>query len=185
MAYEDDDYYGGKHEEWEDPQVEKAKEALMKELFNKFPGGVFYGRQIQVLFENRFFHWITSAALKELVDEGIINAHKENLLGRVSVMLYWSRGNRYWRRKGNRKIDIIKEFSAPGFGRKLGNQAEMLFDASLPRFGFIPKGQNVKEYGDIKWEETGHDLDRVFERDGVSYGTEIKIKLTYIDKDEL
>jgi hypothetical protein len=180
-----DDYYKGGHEEWEDPQVEKAKEAIMGELFNKFPEEVFYGRQIQVLFENRFFHWITSAALKELVNEGVLIALKEVLLGPVSVMLYWSKGNRYWRRKANRKIDIIKEFSAPEFGRALGKQAEMLFDASLPRFGFIPKGQDVREYGDIRWEKTGHDLDRVFERDGIAYGAEIKNKLTYIDKDEL
>jgi hypothetical protein len=188
MAYDEDyyeDYYNGGYEEWEDPQVEKAKEALMEELFNKFPEEVFYGRQIQVLFENIFFHWITSAALKELVDEGVIIALKEVLLGPVSVMLYWSKGNRYWRRKANRKIKIIKEFSAPAFGRQLGNQAEMLFDASLPKFGFIPKGQDVTQYGDIIWKKTGHDLDRVFERDGIVYGVEIKNKLTYIDKDEL
>jgi hypothetical protein len=36
-----------------------------------------------------------------------------------------------------------------------------------------------------KWQKTGHDLDRVFERDGIAYGAEIKNKLTYIDKDEL
>lgn len=188
MVYSEDfydDYYNGGYDEWEDPQVKKAKEALMEELFNKFPEEVFYGRQIQVLFESRFFHWITSAALKELIDDGVVMAVKEVLLGPVSVMLYWSKGNRYWRRKANRKIAIIKEFSAPEFGRALGNQAEMLFDAALPRFGFFPKGQNINEYGNIKWEKTGHDLDRVFERDGIVYGAEIKNKLTYIDKDEL
>jgi hypothetical protein len=187
MVYEEDfnDDYNGNYGKWEDPQVEMAKEALMEGLFKKFPEEVFYGRQIQVLFENIFFHWITAAALKELVDEGAIIALKEVLLGAVYVMLYWSKGNRYWRRKANRKIAIIKEFSIPEFGRALGNQAEMLFDAAFPRYGFFPKGQNIKEYGDIKWEKTGHDLDRVFERDGIGYGAEIKNKLAYIDKDEL
>jgi hypothetical protein len=37
----------------------------------------------------------------------------------------------------------------------------------------------------VKWEKSGHDLDFVFEKNGVAYGCEIKNTLGYIDKDEL
>ena len=37
----------------------------------------------------------------------------------------------------------------------------------------------------MNWEKSGHDLDFVFEKDGVAYGCEIKNTLGYIQKDEL
>ncbi len=60
-----------------------------------------------------------------------------------------------------------------------------MFDAALPRFGFMPKGQKVRSYGGREWTETGHDLDRVFERDGICYGAEIKNTLEYIPHEEM
>lgn len=47
-----------------------------------------------------------------------------------------------------------------------------MFDAALPRGGFVPRGWNVREYAGRRWNETEHDLDRVFIRDGVAYGAE-------------
>lgn len=43
----------------------------------------------------------------------------------------------------------------------------------------------MRSYGERRWTETGHDLDRVFERDGIAYGAEIKNTLPYIDRNEL
>jgi hypothetical protein len=60
-----------------------------------------------------------------------------------------------------------------------------MFDAALPKVGFIPAAANVKQYRGRTWTKTGHDLDRVFERDGIHYGAEIKNTLRYIDREEL
>jgi hypothetical protein len=60
-----------------------------------------------------------------------------------------------------------------------------MFDAALASVGFIPTGRKVRAYGDKTWTETGHDLDRIFLRDGVAYGTEVKNTLGYIGRDEL
>lgn len=60
-----------------------------------------------------------------------------------------------------------------------------MFDAALPTGGFMPRAKDVREYEGRKWEQTAHDLDRVFERDGVRYGVEIKNTLPYIDRREL
>jgi hypothetical protein len=43
-----------------------------------------------------------------------------------------------------------------------------MFDAALPRFGFMPVGTKVRSNEDRTRMETGHDLDRVFVRDGVA-----------------
>jgi hypothetical protein len=40
-------------------------------------------------------------------------------------------------------------------------------------------------YGGLKWEKSKHNLDFVFEKDGVAYGCEIKNMLGYIQKEEL
>lgn len=60
-----------------------------------------------------------------------------------------------------------------------------MFDAALPRFGFMPKERKVRSYAGREWTETGHNLDRVFERDEIPYGAEIKNTLEYIPRDEL
>lgn len=60
-----------------------------------------------------------------------------------------------------------------------------MFDAALPTVGFMPKGKDVRDYGGGKWEKTGHDLDRVFEYEGVGYGAEVKNTLDYIPAEEL
>jgi hypothetical protein len=57
----------------------------------------------------------------------------------------------------------------------------MLFDAALPAFDLMPKGQAVTAFNGKTYSTTGHNLDRVFERDGIAYGAEIKNTLSYID----
>lgn len=48
-----------------------------------------------------------------------------------------------------------------------------------------PLASNTRSYKDRTWKETEHDLDRIFELDGVGYGVEIKNTLRYIPIDEL
>ncbi len=59
-----------------------------------------------------------------------------------------------------------------------------MIDAGLPRVGFMPAAVEVRSWQGIVWTETGHDLDRVFTRDGLCYGTEIKNRLSYIGQAE-
>jgi hypothetical protein len=79
----------------------------------------------------------------------------------------------------------VRGFSTPEFGRALGHQGEMLFDAALPTKGFLPRAWNARAWNDREWTETAHNFDRIFERDGVAYGAEIKNTLVYIPSDEL
>ena len=174
-----------------DRRTDDAKAAVL-ELLEANPQRVFYGRQIEVLLERQFFHWITARGLNEAVLEGRIQSFTSPLMGEGPVTanmplirFFWSRRNRYWRRQAEAVRRLVREFSRPECGRALGHHGEQMFDAALPRAGFMPRGRNVRQYGDKKWTETGHDLDRVFERDGIAYGVEIKNTLDYIERGEL
>ena len=167
-----------------DGYVDRAKSAL-KELFEREFESVFYQRQLQVMFEKDYFHWITVRALSELVEEGVITAESLPLPGTGSIRLYRSNGYRYWKRDADEIVKLVSQFSESSFTYALGAHGEMMFDAALPTVGFMPMGTKVRSYGGVEWTESKHDLDRVFERDGIAYGAEIKNTLSYIERGEL
>jgi hypothetical protein len=167
-----------------DAYVDLAKESL-KKFFEDNSNKVFYQRQLVVIFEKEYFHWITVRALGELVGERILAATECPLPGIGNIIFYRSPTYRYWKRAASEVVRLVSQFSTPSFAHALGAQGETMFDAALPRCGFMPNGQKVRRRGELEWTETGHDLDRVFERDGIAYGTEIKNTLSYIDKEEL
>ena len=168
-----------------DREIDEARDVLLRDIFAAQPDRVFYGRQIELLVERRFFHWITTRALGELAAEGRIESRVTELRAGLVVRFYWSRRNRYWRRAAARIGELVSEYAQDRVGHALGNHGEMMFDAALPKVGFMPRGEDVREWAGHRWEKTGHDLDRVIERDGVLYGVEIKNALDYIERDEL
>jgi hypothetical protein len=171
-----------------DPVVDLAKEEL-KNLFAEEPESVFYQRQLQVMFEKKYFHWITAHALSELVGEGRLALEVLPLPGSGTatgtISIFRAVSYRYWKRQADEIVKLVCAFSRPSFTLALGAQGETMFDAALPTVGFMPTGRKVRSYGGLEWTKTGHDLDRVFERDGIAYGAEIKNTLGYIEKVEL
>ncbi|HWY23071.1 MAG TPA: hypothetical protein VNX26_17735 [Candidatus Acidoferrum sp.] len=167
-----------------DQVVDQAKDAI-RAFFDHERASVFYKQQLEVIFEGDFFHWVTSRALSELAAEGHIAVEREELPGIGAIMLYHATAHRYWRRQAQDVIALVGQFSAPAFTAGLGAQGELMFDAALPTAGFLPTARKVRAYGGKEWKETEHDLDRVFERDGIGYGAEIKNTLKYIPRREL
>lgn len=167
-----------------DPVVDRAKEELRK-FFESEPAELCYQRQLQVMFEGTYFHWITARALSELAAEGHIASDVEPLPPTGTITFYRAKSHRYWRTHAKEIIELVTQFSAQPFTQGLGAQGELLFEAALAGAEFKPTGRKVRSYGGKTWTETGHDLDRVFERDGVAYGAEIKNTLPYIPRDEL
>lgn len=167
-----------------DSKVDEAKEFLSR-FFDENQKTVFYEHQIEVMHEKRFFHWITGKALHELDAEEKIASELVPLAGEVQIRFYRRKSHRNWKRQAKEILKLVNNFSNEDFARGLGRHGEQMFDAALPRIGFIPKGKNVRTYNDRTWEETGHDLDRVFEHGGVAYGTEIKNRLSYMDLEDI
>jgi len=167
-----------------DSFADLAKSELVK-LFEEQPESVFYQRQLQVMFEKRYFHWVTVRALSELAREGVLAIEVLPLPKTGTITFYRASSYRYWKRDADEVVKLVSRFSDSSFTSALGAQGETMFDAALPTVGFLPKGRKVRSYGAAEWTETKHDLDRVFERDGVAYGAEIKNTLGYIERVEL
>jgi hypothetical protein len=167
-----------------DAMVDTAKEAL-REFFERERKEVFYKRQLQVIFEDKFFHWITDRALTELAAESHVAEETVEVPVIKHITFYRATTHRFWKRQAAEITELVLRFSDPEFTKAIGAHGEQMFDAALPRFGFMPIGSKVRSFREKEWVETGHDLDRVFVRDGIAYGTEIKNTLKYIPRDEM
>jgi hypothetical protein len=53
------------------------------------------------------------------------------------------------------------------------------------RSQFVMGSRNTREHRGKLWLQTEHDLDFIFERDGIAYGIEVKNTLGYMDGKEL
>ena len=171
-------------EKAEDEYVEQAKPALMK-FFDENKDTVFYLKQLQVLFEKPFFHWVTARALYALDDDGLVGSEITSSEGGTRVRLFFRRGYRYRRRQASRLLEIIDEMSKPEVGEACGEQADVLFYNALMGRRFLAYGQDIREFRGTVWEETERDLDFIIERDDVAYGCEVKNRWDYISRDEL
>jgi hypothetical protein len=167
----------------DDPAVRELEPQLLG-LFHGQPEAVFYEKQLEVRFEDRFFHWVTARALRELVRNKQVKTELQELTGGTPIRFYFHRQNRYWKRRAEEVRKLVLLFSDQTFATALGTQGELLIDAGLPRIGFQPMADTVRSWAGKDWVETGHDLDRVFQRDAISYGAEIKNRLSYIPRDE-
>jgi hypothetical protein len=167
----------------DDLKLDEASSRLLR-FFDEQPDEVFYEMQLEVIFEDDYFHWITTKALARLRDGGKIHSSLELLPDVGNIRFYFHRRNRYWRRKAAEIKSLVQMFSRPSFTRALGNQGELLTDAGLSRVGFMERARNVSEFNGARWTESKHNLDRIFEKDGIFYGTEIKNRLSYISQSE-
>ena len=157
----------------------------IRELYEEDRESVYYIRQLQVKFEKKYYHWITNNAILGLHKIGYLKDVRIPKERGTSTRFFIHKANRYARRTINRIEKIIEEYSQDRITRSCGHRAEDLFCKALAMRRFMPTASKVKEYHGKKWEKTGHDLDFVFNRDGVAYGCEIKNTLGYIDKEEL
>ena len=62
----------------EDSEEAKARARLLA-LFVDHPNEVFYSRQLEVLFEGEYFHWVTNRALRALIAEGVVEMEARKL----------------------------------------------------------------------------------------------------------
>jgi hypothetical protein len=149
---------------------------------------VFYIMQLEVIFENDFYHWITYKAIDELVYERRLRdelqpLHKEHQQAKVRFIFHPS--CRSTKRQIKRKLDLIRRFSAEDVSRGCGRYAEILFSRGLMISGFKFIAENTRQYQNRKWDATTHDLDYIFERDERAYGCEIKNRFEYMRSDEI
>ena len=156
----------------------------IKEFLNLNVLKVYYGRQIEVLFEDKYFHWITNRVLRQLVNERVILVESRNLKWGGSVNLYWHKTNRYFKREASKVVNLIERYSLDKIGSAVGRHGEHLALEGFAKLGFVLLGTDLSELRGRKWQDSGHNLDMAIERDGIGYGIEIKNTLSYIPKSE-
>ncbi len=166
-----------------DLKEHEAREELAS-FFDKNRENVFFSRQLEVRNERKYFHWITNRALRDLEEQRLIKREKRTLKTGGSIILLWHRSFRYYRRNATRLINLVEEYSTPNIGRALGLHGESMVLEGFARSEFVMRSRNTNEFRNNKWKESNHDLDFIFERDGITYGIEVKNTLRYMDHDE-
>jgi hypothetical protein len=173
-----------------DVEIDRAKSLVVK-FFDENPKEVFYEQQLKCLLERKpesVFQWITSKALGELRQEGAIKTELVQYQSgsrTETIRFFWNKKNRYPQRKKKTIMRLVAVFSHPDFGKALGLQGELLVDNALMGAGFGVRAAECDEWAGRRWKQSGENLDRIYERDGVLYGAEIKNTLKYIGKQEL
>jgi hypothetical protein len=166
-----------------DTEEDRARARLLAH-FEDNPESVFYSRQLEVLFEREYFHWVTNRALRGLVQEGRIRAEPRQLSTGSEIKLLWHRSYRFYKRAADEVFKLVDWYTTAATDGALGMQGEHLVLAAFARQRFLLIGEETNTYGGITWEKTGHDLDFIFERDGIGYGVEVKNTLGYLDIEE-
>jgi len=139
----------------------------------------YHRKQIEVLFENKYFHWVTSRAVNELIEEGFLKQEKMGIAHFIYQADAKVAGDEIYKR-----VELIKKYSNPVIVRGIGAYAELLFHFLFRVYGFEIVGENTNEYEERKWIKTNHDLDYVIRKDSAAYGVEIKNTLDYMENDE-
>jgi hypothetical protein len=163
-----------------DTEEDRARARLLA-YFEDNPDQVFYSRQLEVLFEREYFHWVTNRALRRLVDEGRIHTETRRLSTGSEIKLVWHKGYRFYKRAADEVFKIVDHYTKAATDGALGLQGEHLVLAAFARQKFLLIAEESRTYRAATWEVTNHNLDFIFERDGIAYGVEVKNTLGYLD----
>jgi hypothetical protein len=166
-------------------RFEKAAEEQLVRIFDKERKRVFYSRQLEIMFEKDFFHWITNRALHRLFERKVILSEKRAMKGGGEISLYWNKDFRYYRRAAKDVANLVEEYADPSIAGALGIHAELMVLEGFAKGEFVLKGRNCRTFGNVRWDAREHDLDLIIERDSVAYGVEVKNTLGYMDYGEL
>ena len=157
---------------------------MLGDFFERHPSGVFFGNQLAVQNEGAFFHWVTYRAIADLISEGTIRTERRKLAIGSDIKLVWHRKHRYYKRDANRVVELVDHYGSPNMCGAIGLHGEQMILAAFARKQFVLRDYNTRRFGDREWGETGHNLDFIFERDGLAYGVEVKNTLSYMDRGE-
>ena len=143
----------------------------------------YHRKQIEVLFEDRYWHWVTDRAVNTLLKEGFLK-EEIRMIDNVPIRFVYRYNIRRIKREINKRVKLIKRYSNPIITKAVGNYAEIIFKFMFRAHNFEIAARNTNEYCGKKWEQTSHDLDFIIRKDDIAYGIEIKNTLSYMERDE-
>ncbi len=144
----------------------------------------FHKRNLQVLFEDDYPDDITLKAVQGLIQEGFLKL-KKMPIDSIEAHFVCRCNLRYVIRLMRHRAELIRQYSDYRISKATGDYAEMLFGFMFRLNSFKIVARNVSEYDGTKWIKTQkYDLDFIIERDGITYGVEIKNTFDYMPPDE-
>lgn len=156
----------------------------LRVFFENNKEGVFFSRQLEVRYEDRFFHWITNRAIRDLEEVGMVKSEFRSLSTGGKVKLLWHKSFRFYKRRAAEVVNLIEEYSNPNVGHAIGLHGEIMVLTGFASEQFVQRGRETRSHAGKEWTASEHDLDFIFERDGVAYGVEVKNTLGYMEKEE-
>ncbi|MDD8026997.1 MAG: hypothetical protein PHI34_10800 [Acidobacteriota bacterium] len=179
---EDEDFWGM---EEEIDEYEKSAEEEIMEFFEKNKENVFFSRQIEVIFEQKYFHWVSNRAIRSLVASKRIQSESREIAGGIRIHLLWHRNYRYYKRDAKAIVKLVEEYAAPSVAGSIGIHGELIVLEGFARFQYVLMGRSVNGFKGKQWNKSNHNLDFIFYKDGISYGVEVKNTLGYMEYKEL
>lgn len=145
---------------------------------------VFYKKQIQVIFEDRYPHDVTGKAVNELIEGKFLKA-EPRAFGKNMHAIFVHRHNvRYTAMAIKMKTKILERFSDDEVNDGVGKYCEILFSHLFKKNQFKIIDRNINEFRGKAWSKSDKELDFIIEKDGISYGVEIKNTFDYMPQDE-
>jgi hypothetical protein len=176
-----DEYYG--QEDDAEANEEAARERV-KAIVNENRDAIYYSRQIEIMLEKEFFHWVTNRAIRSLAESGFLKITKAPLEYNRTINLITHKSKRYITRDAAPIVGLVKRYSQQIVSEALGERGESLTLEGFASIRFVMEGRGARQHNGAAWEATAHDLDFIFSRDGQTYGIEVKNTLSYIEKPE-
>lgn len=164
---------------------DEAAVVALERYFDENRERVFFSRQLEVTHEGQWFHWVTSRALRRLIELGRIEHERRDLKTGGTIHLIWHRSYRYYKREASRSVELVEEYADPNIGAALGLHGEAMTLEGFASRQFVMHGREANSFAGRAWTDTKHDLDFIFERDDLAYGVEVKNTLGYMRQDEM
>jgi len=188
----------------EDPKVVEAKIALTNHFVNKKKEPIrtpYYHHQLQIFYENDFFEWVVTDALKQLVSEGYLRTLNQNdipefkNLTSVSKIKFYANSKALLTKEEEEMMKthaisiakLIDRYAETKNVTVLGKQLESLVENQLQISQFEIEGKHTNEYKGKKWTKTDHNLDFIAKKKGKEFviGVEVKNTLDIIEPHEI
>jgi len=116
----------------------------LREFFDVNREHVYFSRQLEVINEQEYFHWITNRAIRSLEAEGLIKSEWRKLRTGTSIKLLWHKGYRFQKRSAKKLIALVEEYSDPNIGAALGLHGETMVLEGFARTQFLMRGRHGK-----------------------------------------
>ncbi len=184
MADWDDFGFDEPEYEREPDAYERSARKLLEQFFERNDSATYFANQLAVQNEDQFFHWVTHRALADLLADGVIKTESRKLATGSDIKLLWHKRYRYYKRDAERVVELVNEYGSPNMCTAIGLHGEQMILGGFARRQFVMRSHHTRQHGGREWTETQHNLDFIFERDGIAYGVEVKNTLSYLDLEE-